>query len=701
MNFFASQDRARRQSIYLLFFMLLAVVVIAALLNLVVYGLAIFLDLVIHDVRAWLQQPWWMLVSASVFLVVASGSLVQFLALRGGGRVIAERVEARLIEFDSKDTLERRLINVVEEMSIASGTSVPALYVMDDEPGINAFVAGYKPTEAVMVVTRGALEQLDRDQLQGVVGHEYSHILNGDMRLNVRLMAILHGILVLGIAGQGMLRVVFSGSRRRSRYGSSRASFSSSDSSSSSGSSGRGGGQIMVAIIALGATLWLLGYVGVFFGRVIKAAVSRQREFLADASAVQFTRNPDGIAGALWQIREHSEGALLLSSHAEETSHMCFGEGVSMGLGGALATHPPLEARVKAIDPNFRAKMAARRIKEGQQSTTSDGGAGQSAAAGSSSAAAASFTGEGASASAPNSASLTGAASGAVLAQAATAPSGSRTTFRVGSASEVVAKVGAPQPEHMDYAASLHAQLPKSLTTAAHVPELALALVYALLLGDVDEAKLTLGIAMVKHRAGPSSAAAAARLHAVMGSLDERFRLPLLELSMPSLKRLPRAARAELVDNASKLVRVDGRVSLFEFALLTLLRKHLAENAGQAEGARFFKFGPVLADVRGLLSMLAYAGASDDAQAQAAFDRAIIGFDKQTPIVARDLCDPGSMSESLKRLSRLAPLLKQPVLEACTDCVAHDEKVTLGESELLRAIAESLDCPMPPLAVSL
>ena len=339
MDFFERQDRARRKTWLLVFYLLLAVATISVLLNLVVYFLVVQGGYWVGEgasyltrpgelaagLGSWFTQPLSFAVTGTVMVTVLLGSGFKYLQLRGGGRAVAEMVGAREIDFTSHDPAERQLINVVEEMAIASGTPVPALFLLDEEPGINAFVAGYRPTEAVMVVTRGTVETLSRDELQGVVGHEFSHILNGDMRLNVRLMAILAGVLMLGVIGRFLLYGSF-GHHRRRGYGVM--------------SSGRGRSRSNAGVVILGIALLVLGYVGLFFGRLVKAAVSRQREFLADASSVQFTRNPDGIAGALWKIQQHQAGSLLSGRHAEDTSHMCFGESVTAGFIGWMRPTP-------------------------------------------------------------------------------------------------------------------------------------------------------------------------------------------------------------------------------------------------------------------------------------------------------------------------------------------------------------------------
>jgi Zn-dependent protease with chaperone function len=206
-------------------------------------------------------------------------------------------------------------------MAIAAGMPVPPVYLIR-ENSINAFAAGFGIHDAVIGINQGTIDLLNRQELQGVVAHEFSHILNGDMRINLRIIALLNGILILGIIGGGLMRgSMFSRSRDRG------------------------------ALIALGIGLLVIGYGGTFFGQLIKAAVSRQREYLADASAVQFTRSTQGIANALKKIGAHSTGSRIESPQADENSHLFFG--AIRSFSSMMATHPPLEARIKALDPNW------------------------------------------------------------------------------------------------------------------------------------------------------------------------------------------------------------------------------------------------------------------------------------------------------------------------------------------------------------
>ncbi|HEY5701347.1 MAG TPA: M48 family metallopeptidase [Gammaproteobacteria bacterium] len=637
MNFFKRQHEARRLTSILVANLLAAVVLIVIAINAVVYAAVVMSGAHPADLKQWLQMPWWSLISLGTVLVIAIGSLVRYLRLRDGGQAVAELMGARKLNMSSNDANERRFINVVEEMSIASGTPVPDLYIMDAEAGINAFVAGYQPDQAVMVVTRGALEHLNRDELQGVVGHEFSHVLNGDMRLNVRLMAILAGILTIGVAGRLMMRAL-----RGGRI---------------SGSGGSRSGQGQAAVFSIGLALFLIGYIGLFFGRLIKAAVSRQREFLADASSVQFTRNPDGIAGALWKIQQHTGGSLLVNDNAEETSHMCFGQSMQFSLSGLLATHPPLEVRIERVDRHFRAKRAAEgfRQKVTEQATSV----------------------------APDGAALGFAAGGAVS---------------VTEPASVVQSVGNLRPEHVAYAKILHESIPESVLEAVHDPGTAPWIVYAILLGDVAQERVNVARALIRHEMKSNDDYRLMEYCDKLRGLDVRFRLPLIDLATPALRRQSADDRDRMVTICDKVSRIDREVTLFEVVLLTLLKKHLVPFDRKTVSMTYRSFDPVIPEIRVLLTLIARAGSENVEEIEKNFVRGMQTFTKVTMSpAAEEYCGFDSLEPVLRKLSGLSPLLKESLLTACADCIIHDGEVTLREAEILRAISESLDCPMPPL----
>jgi len=303
MDFFGHQERARRHTSWLVALYALAVgCIIVAVYLVFAVALAANGD---GDTPSSLWDPTLFAgVAVAISALVFAGSFFKTMQLSKGGSVVATSLGGRLVAPNTRNGDERKLLNVVEEMALAAGIAVPQVYLLDGESGINAFAAGFSPRDAVIGVTRGCVETLTRDELQGVIAHEFSHIVNGDMRLNIRLMGILFGILMLTIVGRVLLRTAyFSGG------GSSR------------GGKKQGGNPLPF----IGLALMIIGYIGVFFANLIKSAISRQREYFSDASAVQYTRNPSGISGALKKIGSRRCATPL----AQERSFTpCFGQGI-------------------------------------------------------------------------------------------------------------------------------------------------------------------------------------------------------------------------------------------------------------------------------------------------------------------------------------------------------------------------------------
>jgi Zn-dependent protease with chaperone function len=558
---------------------------------------------------------------------IAGGSLKELLRLREGGEVIAELAGGRAVASNTADALERRLLNVVEEMAIASGVRVPKVFVMDGEAGVNAFAAGYDVSNAVIGVTRGTLQRLSRDELQGVIGHEFSHILNGDMGLNIRMMGILAGIVSIGAVGAFVMRRV------------------------------RGDGKSGNAIFFVGLALFVIGYVGLFCARLIKAAVSREREFLADASSVQFTRNPDGIAGALDQIRTAPAGALVAGRYAEEMSHMFFGQAVSFALSKLLATHPSLEERIRRVNPRFQPSIYRARRPTGEEKPVEK-----------------------------------------------TAPAGRRSADAGvawgRSAAESAMLVGALEAGKIDHAARLLGAIPAPLREALREPQSAAAAVAALLAApkeEVLEQQLTsLKTAGIGAMVEPIRAAAA-----LSRTLSEAFHLPLIDLALPALKAAPEETKTALLGALQAMAYADRRLSLHEFVVLTLMRHQLAPKGKPAAGRK------TIAELRGevavLLSVISHAGTRPDAAGArgAALENALRAGAKEVGIEA-DAARSASLSlestgAALEAAKALAPLQKALLVKGLFAAVSADGVIRVGEAELMRMIGAVLDCPLPPL----
>lgn len=652
MDFFEAQTRARKRTTRLVALFLLAVAgtILASYFAAVVgVGLAREQQRArqpgYDDDETSAFSPWqpalFAGVSAGVLLVVGLASLAKWGQFSAGGGAVAASVGGRRVDPHSTDLRERRLLNVVEEMAIASGTPVPAVYVLDDEPAINAFAAGLTTSDAIVAVTRGTLEKLNRDELQGVVGHEFSHILNGDMRLNVRITALLFGILVLGLAGRGILW-----SLRGARLGSR----------------GKNSGGIVVAILFIGLALLIIGYAGYFFGRLIQAAVSRQREFLADASAIQFTRNPVGLSGALKKIGGYEIGSSLETSKAAAIGHFFFAQSFRSGITGWWSTHPALPERIRAIDPQWDGQMFT-------PPTVVDVAKESFASAG--------------------------------LAPAA-APA-THVPLPAFAAAAAVASAGTVGPQQIAAAGALLGSVAPALRDATRSTVTAPALVYGLVLDD-DVTVRTRQRGIVAGRDGPARIAALEALDVPLQTVTTEQKLPLVQLAIPALRQLPGDDLKAFLATLDELVRADERISTFEFALQKLLARSLglARNPASAV-VNVYSFNAVVSEIAVVLSALAHVSSTDPAAATNAFAAGAAQIklisDRLTYVPA-EACAMPVLDAALDKLATASGPIKQRTLLAAAYVVSADGQVTTCEAELLRAVAAVLDVPMPAAIVA-
>jgi Zn-dependent protease with chaperone function len=658
-DFFQQQDRARQRTARLLYLFSLAMLTLVGLVYLLcVLIFNFWLDIPgpIHS----LWHPWLLLgVAVSVFLVVGGGAAVQTAQLNAGGKAVALMLGGRQVSPDSRDFHEKRLLNVVEEMALASGVPVPAVYVMRNEDGINAFAAGHAPGDAVVAVSQGCLDYLSRDELQGVVAHEFSHILNGDMRLNLRMIALLHGLVALALVGRFVLEYAWYSDR-----GSSRRSSDSKDDD-----------KLGLALVVLGVGVMVLGLIGVLVSDIIKAAVSRQREFLADASAVQFTRNPDGIAGALKKIGGLARGGLIKNARAIEASHMFFAGSRAFDV---FATHPPLEERIRRLDPHWDGTFPRpRRLRDQPDEEVITEAAAEPATARPARAATA-LPGV---AGFPN--PLLGAA---VLAQAGQGGGGG----------------GGGGPDQFARAAALNADLPAVLRDAAHEPFSARALVYALLLDPRPEVYAA-QMERLKAGAEPRDYEETARLAAAVVNLPDGARLPLVDLALPALRQLSPRQYQTFRDQIDRLQGAEQQPSLFEYALRCVLRRHLdavfhREKPPAVRYKTAFKVAPQLGT---MLSLLAWEGQDTEDAARRAFEIGMKAYlnGELGPyrLLPRSECTLQAFDQALQTFMEALPAIRRQALQACAACVMADGKIVPREAELLRAIASTLNIPVPPL----
>lgn len=633
MDFFQHQQQARTSTRKLIFLFGLAVLSLLIITNLLVMFTFGFLDSEVSSATILNQLDWnvFLSVSAVVISVIFIGSVYKISSLSSGGVAVAEMLGGELLTHGSSDPDRQKILNVVEEMAIASGTPVPPVYLLD-EAGINAFAAGFTPSDAVIGITQGAIETLDREQLQGVIAHEFSHIFNGDMRLNIRLIGILHGILVIGIIGYYILRA---GGRSRKN----------------------GAG-----IAVLGIGLLVIGYAGTFFGNLIKAAVSRQREFLADASAVQFTRNPDGISGALINIGASQYGSNIENPECSEISHCLFGAGMSSFYSGLFATHPPLGERIKRVRPSWDGVFVANKpnYKEADKNTGKK----------------------------PEDdlkKKQTIAATAAVIIAGA----------------EQLAKTGAPEQDNLDVAVKLLEALPEKFAIAARESYGARAVIYTLLIDDNEDIRKR-QLSHIEYNADSGVYKEVLELLAVRNELAVNARLPLIELSLPSLRQLSLPQYELFKSILERLIDLDGKVSLFEWMLERLVLHHLRRvfEKQPASSKKYFSIKKMADEVGLLLSVMAYIDSQhslSDVDAFAAAQNELSGL--SVSLHAKGEISFKVLDSALSKLNQLVPLDKQKLLKACAACLIADGKISHKESELYRAISEVLDCPVPPLIV--
>jgi Zn-dependent protease with chaperone function len=635
-NFYERQDVARRNTTWLVVMFVLAVI---GIVGSTFVATAIATNWAATDAEYDPARPisFELPVYASIgaLALIAGGSLFKIAQLAGGGTVVAERLGGRRVYPNTTDPVERRMLNVVEEMALASGVPVPPVFLMHEEQGLNAFAAGFSPSDAVIGVTRGCAEQLNRDELQGVIAHEFSHILNGDMRLNLRLIGVLNGILLMGLIGREFMRIAFFSGGRRGR---------SNDSKGNAG----------LPLIILGLIFMVIGFIGLFFGNLIKAAVSRQREYLADASAVQFTRNPEGIAGALKRIGGAVFGSKLESPRAAEASHMFF----ASGLNSMFATHPPLDDRIRRLEPSW----------DGVYPPALPAGVvvgieGHPAAAG--------FVGE----------------------ESQLFPK----RVPVDVVEHASEQVASPREIHQRYIQELVAAMPPAVVDAAHDPYGARALIYASLL-DRDADIRANQLRSLEGAGEPDVFEYTLHLTKPLTQLDVRARLPLVDMALPALRALTRSQYDEFMHCFDELVRADDRIGLFEWTLHKVLLRHLRPQFEPDSGRRpltYYRLDQMSEPCSVLLSALAVASKHADSVVFEAGAQHLPEVSLR--LLPPEQCRIDSLDAALEKLARVAPKERARLVDACAACICADADVNVAEAELLRAICDIIDCPMPPL----
>jgi len=633
MDFFARQEAARRTTRWLLVAFLISVVLVVLAIDAVVVLLFGAAEPDASPTAAVLGT------SVVVLAIICGASLFKTLSLRAGGAAVARSLGGTRIERATSDLALKRLHNVVEEMAIASGVTMPEVYVLENEDGINAFAAGNSPADAAIAVTRGAATRLKREELQGVVAHEFSHILNGDMRLNLRLLGWTFGLLAVAIVARTVLNTSPNVSR---------------------GSRKDGAGALMLAALAV----MLLGYIGVFFGRLLQAAVSRHRERLADASSVQFTRNPTGLTGALLKIAGTHSGSRLVTPEAEEVAHMLF----AAGLPRLFATHPPIEERLKALDPSFKKEnlpaLAAEAARDAERQRAAD-------------------------------TSRTPRPEDEAGADAfSSAPD---RNVRGSAAQGIAALAGTMASENVRYAQSARDAVPEGLRDFVQSADHARALVLVVLASKVPEV-LTQQRRILESAYGAEFTTRVLGMQALADSLPPALRLPAIQQIFPALRRLSLRERQQLRDVVAALANADDRIDVFECCLTLLLASNLRDEmeAGPLHGSASLL--QEIDAIHTLFVILAIQGTGEDARARRAYEAGIsVVLPEHRPPFREVAQWPKALGDSLARLTNLRPFAKKVLIEGLVHCIAHDQKLSVEEGELLRTVCAVLHCPLPPI----
>ena len=635
MNFFEAQDDARRRSKWLVLYFILAIIGIVIALYAAILAVMLFTGVGVDRSAAfsfWVPQVF----IGTLFTaggLIGGGSLFKTVQLNGGGAVVARDMGARQVDPHTQDTAERRLINIVEEMSIASGLPAPQIWIMDNELGINAFAAGTEPGNAVVAVTRGCLQRLTRSELQGVVAHEFSHILNGDMKLNIRLMGLLFGILMISIVGRTMFEALqFVRIRGGSRDDKG------------------GGAAIIIAIVALAVSFLIIGSIGVFFARMIQAAISRQREYLADASAVQFTREADGIAGALKKIGGQQYGSDISSPKAAEAGHLFFADGGMFSYG--LATHPPLDIRIRALSESWDGEFITTEMPEVAHEQNYSQGPRQ------------------------HDSRMSG--------------------FTNHHNDKKFRSLGESDQINLSIGSAIRSGLDPELINACHDREQAQALIFGLLLAE-DNKLLKGEISFVHKSAGKNASKLALQWNKKVSALHSSQKIALIDISIPTLRKLSLPEYQRFIEITQWLIASDGHVDLFEFMMQHVIQRHLDTHFKNQSFSKikYKSLDSLQNETNALVTTISALGGTENHQA--AYSAAVEESPwKNIQILPPSECGLKDLDNALQKFEHSTPLVKKQLLRLCGLAVMHDGVIDSQEAELIRAIADAIGCTVPP-----
>ena len=633
MNFFEEQDQAKRVTNKLVILFVLAVCSLIFITVTAIHSLYFFTNPpskgFIEGLFGRIFSLQMIYITLSILFVVGMGSLFKFFEVNKGGSYVAERLGGQPLTHDSADIQQKVLLNVVEEMAIASGITVPKVFVLP-ELSLNAFAAGTNNNNAIIAVTQGLLDTLNRDELQGVIAHEFSHIFHGDMSINMKLLSVLHGILMIGLLGEYILRSSFYGRSNRRKDGNK--------------------------VVILGAALLVLGYAGVFFGNLIKAGISRQREYLADASAVQYTRNPQGISAALYKINKQGQSSALEASAAKEFSHFYFCPGATSFFSGMFATHPAIKDRIAKIYPNGYSEE----LLIGKKQTYAK-------------------------------------------LNPQTQPQKSKTqdVFELDPQDSIIAlstlgvaieKIGKIDQDHINQASTIINSLPEILLNACRHPFESQALIFAMLT-DSHEGVQKKQQQYLAPKISTALFTTYETLLTHIQSITNLNKLTLLQLATSSLKQQSNAQFDTFIHHCKHLIQADQQVNIFEwcvFQIIGAVHKHIVTkhklSLHECEQAVKDLFFAIIQDT----------GLSHQQQAATAGYQLI--YPRSEIILTENKASAlPFLQSSISRIKQLKSLEQPVLLKGLAKAIEYDGKLDENEAQIFRALAIILDCPMPIL----
>lgn len=657
VNFFEHQEEARKSTRNLLIAFLLSVCFIVALVNLCIHLYMQHVKLTDTHLYEFKTESH-VYVTLFLLVLIIAGTVYKTLFLMSkGGAYVAASLGGVLISGDTTLKDHRKVLNVVEEMAIASGCAVPKVYILENEDAINAFAAGWTPSEAVIGVTRGCVQKLNREELQGVIAHEFSHILNGDMRLNLWMIGILHGLFLITLVGEICLR-----SRSHTRYRSK---------------DDKGGG-----IAAAGLVLYVAGFIGVILGNLIKAAVSRQREYLADSSAVQFTRNPQGISHALRKIKIWAYGSRIKPPEAKEASHLFFGNVLPAGFSGLMATHPPLNERIRRLDPNYTGKDDELKAALLNEQTAKEEEPIPKPAR----------TMEDLHQVLGRTVMIEPILSGQLV-------SGKANTLKGKSTPKQATGPDFSVPEvQFDFDKTV--VLSEECRAWTQNAVMSKVLCYHLYMSQEPQIN-TMQRQLVLKNENSYFAIPFERFSQNL-SLRPEWRFPLAELCIPSLKDMSESQFRQFRFNLRQIIEVDKKLDGFEMALYLfmtcLLDKHF-EN-GVWKGSKLDNWQSLKHSLEIVLGFLATQSMS---KGKVSGESVFKAGAEHIPVelLWKDVSGLhvtvlfNELNQGIRLLEKTPPLVKQKILQACMAIVVFDKKVTLTEWDMLRALSACLESPVP------